>query len=76
MTSVTVRLPLNKLVVVTENHGGYMGGECISCGASGWLNGKYGLKAGTKDAKEWKGTHLVHKPSCPVNKFAAEARDR
>jgi hypothetical protein len=53
-----------------------MAGECLVCGASGWLNGRLGLKRGTPDAKEWGGTHLVHKKYCGVNPFAAEERDK
>lgn len=27
-----------KCIVITENHGGYLGGECIWCGAVGWVD--------------------------------------
>ena len=34
---VTVTLPVSKLVICTENHGGYEAGRCIACDASGWF---------------------------------------
>jgi hypothetical protein len=34
-----VEIHIDKVVQVTENHGGYLGGSCLSCGALGWLWG-------------------------------------
>lgn len=33
---ITVSLPRKKLIEITSNDGGYLGGQCIVCGASGW----------------------------------------
>lgn len=33
-----VLIEAHKLLVVTANHGGYMGGECLWCGAIGWMD--------------------------------------
>lgn len=33
-----VLVPITKLVVVSENHGGYLGGTCVACGANGWMD--------------------------------------
>lgn len=72
---IQVELDPDQIVQVTSNHGGYKGGECLVCGASGWLSGRYGLRSTSPDAKEWRGTHLVHKIGCPMNKLASKRRD-
>lgn len=61
---IKLEIELEKLIVITENHGGYLVGQCIVCGESGWLGGKLGYRAG---AKQVPGNHLKHKHSCPVN---------
>lgn len=61
---IRVELSAEKLVQVTGDHGGYETGECLLCGASGWLEGRFGRPYGAKDA----GADLVHKKSCPINK--------
>lgn len=33
-----VEIEASKLLVVTENHGGYLGGQCLWCGAVGWMD--------------------------------------
>lgn len=33
-----VLVPITKLVVVSENHGGYLGAECVVCDAKGWMD--------------------------------------
>jgi hypothetical protein len=33
-----VTVPASTLIVVTENHGGYLGTQCLICGACGWQN--------------------------------------
>lgn len=62
MRTVTVKMRLEDVVVVDEEHGGYTGGHCTACGASGWIDGRYGLRH-----DQPKGAHLVHKRSCPMN---------
>lgn len=59
-----VSVPAYKLVVVTENHGGYTGGRCVVCGERGWLCEKpYGLPYGSKDPA----SSFHHKRECPMN---------
>jgi hypothetical protein len=62
-----VRVDIKEAVRVTENHGGYLGAECIICGECGWLDGKYGYAHGTKNVM---GNHLIHTKACPMNKHA------
>ena len=64
MKKITAKINLQKIVRVTEDHGGYEVGECLLCDASGWLEGNLGHPYGTKDA----GADLVHKKNCPINK--------
>ncbi len=33
-----VRIPAERLLVTRGNHGGYLEGECLMCGAVGWLD--------------------------------------
>ena len=62
---ITVTIALKKLVLITEDHGGYEAGECLLCDASGWLvENRFGHSYGTKDT----GADLVHKKNCPMNK--------
>ena len=65
MKKIKLYLTLNKVVRVTEDHGGYEVAECIACGASGWLEGRLGHPYGAKDT----GADLKHKQNCPVNQF-------
>jgi hypothetical protein len=67
-----VEIHIDKVVQVTENHGGYLGGHCLSCGALGWLDGKYGYAFGTKNVE----AHLTHKKGCPMNRFAFKERQQ
>lgn len=60
--SKCISVPIEKLVVVTENHGGYTAGRCVICGAGGWIcYDKIGVPHGTKDTNS-----LVHEADCPV----------
>lgn len=33
-----VQIEASKLIIVTEDHGGYKAGRCVACGACGWLS--------------------------------------
>jgi hypothetical protein len=35
---VTVTIDPEKLIIVTENHGGHKGGHCIASDAAGWID--------------------------------------
>jgi hypothetical protein len=35
---IAITIDPEKLIIVTENHGGYKGGHCIACGAVGWID--------------------------------------
>lgn len=66
MTDVVAHIEIaaDKVVIVTDDHGGYTGGKCIACGASGWLVGKrYGLPHGSPD----KANAMRHEKQCPMN---------
>lgn len=58
-----IEVSADKLVNVTEDHGGYHAGECLVCGECGWLvEQQYGLPYnGDKEINS-----LRHKKSCPV----------
>lgn len=58
-----IEIAADKLVTVTEDHGGYTAGECLACGACGWLcEQSNGIPYnGDKEINA-----LRHKKSCPV----------
>lgn len=56
-----------EIVRVYANHGGYLAANCIICGESGWLDGKFGYAHGTKHVM---GNRLMHTKACPMNKHA------
>lgn len=62
MPIVSFAMRADDVVLVTENHGGYLGGRCIACGSAGWIEG-YGFPFGTRN----KGNYVVHKKACPMN---------
>lgn len=66
----TVPVPIDAVVRVYGNEGGYKSAECIICDQGGWLDGKYGYAWGTRDV----GAHLKHKKNCPMNKYALTKR--
>jgi hypothetical protein len=65
-----VLIDINQIVRVHSNHGGYLGADCILCGAGGWLDGKYGYAHGVKDPDKMTSNRLVHKKKCAMNKYA------
>lgn len=65
MNKITVEIDIEKLVPITDDHGGYEAGECLLCGASGWLvENRLGYHYKDKDV----GADLQHKKACPMNK--------
>ena len=62
---IPVDLSIDVVVAITENHGGYMGGRCLSCNEEGWLEPRYGYPHRVK-AKVM-GTLLIHTARCPMN---------
>lgn len=58
-----ITVTADKLVRVTTDHGGYTAGECLACGACGWLcEQKHGIPHnGNKELNA-----LRHTPKCPV----------
>jgi hypothetical protein len=58
-----IEISADKLVIVTEDHGGYHGGECLVCGECGWIvEQQFGIPYnGNKELNA-----LKHKKSCPV----------
>jgi len=63
MAKITIEVEVKDLIVVTENHGGYLVGMCFACKASGWLY-NHGYPARAQNVP---GAHLQHRASCPMN---------
>ncbi len=61
---ITVKIDIQKVIIITGDDGGYESGYCFLCNASGWLEGEYGHPYGAKDT----GADLVHEKNCPINK--------
>lgn len=75
-SGIKVGIDIEKIVQVTENHGGYLGGVCQLCGACGWLDyPRYGYPSSFRKSdkldKEQKSliaaNRVVHKSDCPMN---------
>jgi hypothetical protein len=62
-----VEVDIIEVVRITENHGGYLGGNCIACGSIGWLDERLGYRYKSKNISS---NSLIHKRNCPMNKFA------
>lgn len=60
----------SKIIRITSNDGGYMGGECLACGKSGYLREGYSYPFGSTGyrGKGLLGNELVHAKNCPLNK--------
>lgn len=65
-----VLVPINRVVSITANHGGYTGGVCAACGNSGWVTGDYGYPSRMREKAL--GNQLIHKPSCPMNEHVGD----
>jgi hypothetical protein len=63
--SQTVAVDVRRVVFATEDHGGYLAGTCIACGARGWLEPSYGYPHRVKGAVM--GNRVIHKEDCPMN---------
>jgi hypothetical protein len=67
---VKVLVPVEALVIVTENHGGYTAGRCVVCGKLGWLaEYPHGLPFGSTAALD---NTLHHAKVCPVGQALDE----
>ena len=62
-----INLDINKIVQVTENHGGYLAGNCLACDASGWMDTKFGYPFRVRSLVM--SNRLTHKLECPMNKY-------
>lgn len=56
-----VLVPIDDVIIITSNDGGYLGGRCSACGATGWLDNKYGYPFGCTP-----GNKLVHTADCDL----------
>jgi|GEM_PF-2703842 hypothetical protein len=65
---ITLTLDIDKVVRVTKDRGGYKEGECVACGAHGWMHTRYGYPHGSRAGKE-KGNGINHKKDCPMNAY-------
>jgi hypothetical protein len=73
----TVPVPIDRIVLVTSNYSGYLGGECILCGACGWLVDRKGYPYGGVDDRgdlESSSNRLFHKKNCLMNAALAPSR--
>lgn len=63
-----ISIPASKVVLVTQNHGGYKVGVCQACDAQGWVEGHgYPHQAVTALSST-----LQHQQTCPMNEVLNE----
>lgn len=60
---IMIKVPIDSVIVITSNDGGYLGGRCTACGESGWVDNKYGYPYGCPRTNK-----LVHKQDCDLGK--------
>lgn len=58
---IMIAVPIDSVIVITSNDGGYLGGHCLACGAHGWVDNKYGYPYGCPESNK-----LVHKRGCDL----------
>lgn len=69
-TKLTVQLEPVKLVRVTSNDGGYLGGDCLVCDEGGWINGPDCVEnLGTDRIDKGLTNQLLHRVFCPVGEY-------
>lgn len=56
-----IKVPIDNVIVITSNDGGYLSGQCQACGAVGWVDNKYGYPFGCPSSNK-----LVHKEGCDL----------
>lgn len=56
-----VQVPIDNVIQITSNDGGYTGGRCSACGEIGWVDNKYGYPFGCPRTNK-----LVHKEDCDL----------
>lgn len=65
---VVVEIAISKLVPVTSNDGGYLGRQCLICGAGGWDGeSDYGYRHGYDGGKPT--NRIVHARNCVLNQY-------
>jgi hypothetical protein len=69
MPKVTITMEIDDIVVETEDHGGFVDGECRACHKTGWLvSSLYGFPPESPQARKHRNA-LIHTPDCPVLPF-------
>ncbi len=58
---IYIKVPIDDVIIVTSNDGGYLHGWCSACGARGWVDNKYGYPHGCPESNK-----LVHKKGCDL----------
>lgn len=63
-----VLVDIRNVILVTDNHSGYIAAKCLVCRSSGWLDGQFGYT--WKDRKKAMSNRLIHAKNCSMNAFA------
>ncbi len=63
--SQTIPVDAKSVVIITEDNGGFLAGECVACKAGGWLDPRYGYPHRVKGSVI--GNRVIHKENCPMN---------
>jgi hypothetical protein len=60
-----VKIPIDRVIEITSNDGGYLGGRCLACNKGGYLREGRSYPHGYKGL----GNELVHSKECPMNRW-------
>jgi len=61
LEKIFIKVPIDNVIQITSNDGGYLGGRCTACGESGWVDNKYGYPFGCPKTNK-----LVHAGNCDL----------
>lgn len=66
-----VLININKVIQVTSNDGGYLGGRCLVCDSAGYLREGYSYPFNSIGYRGHGllGNELVHKKNCTMNRY-------
>jgi hypothetical protein len=72
MKPITVVIDPRKLIRITSDDGGYLGGHCLMCGQGGWIDNDLGYAFGS----DIMSNRLIHTRECPLNEAIGKLKGK
>lgn len=68
--NITITIPMSRLISVSSNDGGYLGIDCLVCGATGYIReSSHGYRFGTPLGPHHMSNDMTHKKTCDLNQY-------